>query len=493
MPRTLQKGRFLGLSRIQQQIKSTLGIISADQMNQAKKFRDPDLDILDAYYENRQYSNLPKWDEAIEQEDYVPVRKRQPRIKYNLAKVLVDKVAAKLVGNAVFPTFVIEDDTDDTEFFRFVQKAANFKLNMLEPVRHMLLSGSSFVRFQLIDGQLIMEHANSKYCYPVFDAKGELSEIEIKYVFDDVDDKDGKGDPKKKWYRLLLSQTSDILFDNPEYQEGVSPTFAVVEQVDHNLGWVQGEWLRTSKHKFSPDGYSIIGDILDFIDELNYSLSQSSQAVGYNQEPQLGVKGMDEDEIDSLIRSSQKAWNLGREGEAAFIESDLQGVDMADKVRGSMRNNMLDVVRVVLHDPEQIQGNAQSGKAMEILHAPLVELVDELRLILEPSMRNLLIKMGMTLLELNSRGEETALEIPKGYMPSSLDLVANWPPIFPLTLDDITKKVAAAVQVSTANIISRETCTRWLAQYFGVEDIEEELSKIASQPQLNPFGSFGGQ
>jgi hypothetical protein len=493
MARSMRLGKFSGgTSRMGLRSAQNLGIISTENRNKMRKFRDKDLDLLDQYYENRQYDNLPEWDEAADMDEYIPIRKRKPRIIYALPKVLVDKVAAKLVGNSVFPQFTIEDDPDATAFFKAVQDMVGFKANIMEPTKRLLASGSVFVRFYLVEGSMQMEWYNSKYCYPVFDGTGELAQLDVKWVYEDQNDKDQKGNPKKKWYRLSLTQISDILFDNPEYVEGAEPDFKVVEQNDHNLGWVQGEWLRTGKDKFKYDGPSLYADIMDFCDEMNYSLSQTSQAVGYNQEPQLGLNGMDEDEIDKLIRSSQKAWNLGKDGKAAFIESSMEGVKEAEAQRIAGRNKMLDVARVVIHDPEKIVGQASSGKALEILHAPLVELIDELRLMIEPALKNLLIKMGMTLIAMERQGLETALEMPAGYVPSSLNFSVLWPHLFPLTIEDLQKKVTAGAQAANAHILSRETITRWLAKDFGVEDIEEELKKIQGDVELmmaeNPFG-----
>lgn len=480
------------MSRLRRFAQNHLGVVMGDDRSTTEVFRDADLDKLDLYYESKQYDKLMNWEDANRSDENIPVRERKPRIIYNLPKVLVNKIAAKLVGSSAFPTFTIEDDDDDTAFFRTVQKACKFRSNMIAPMKHMLISGAVFVRYYLINGSIQIEYAKSKYCYPIFDAVGELDSIEIKYVYDDWQDKDSKGNPKKKWYRLLLSKMADILFDNPEYREGNKPEFVEVSRADHGLGWVQGEWFVTHKDKFDFDGYSVFGDILDFIDELNYSLSQTSQAISYNQEPQLTVTKMDENELDALVRSSTKAWNMGREGEAAYLQSDMKGIEAAQSGREHFRNLTLDVARVVIHDPEKM-ATAQSGAALEILHAPLVELVDELRAIIEPNMVNLLIKIGMTALKCNADGEETAIEAPAGYMPSSLDLVAQWPAIFPLTLTDILQMSQAATAFSQGKIVSRKSLTRWIAANTDIIDnVDEELSEIESEPDLNPFGSFGG-
>ncbi len=482
-----------GISRLQRFAQNNLGVIMTGDRAATRMYRKQQLDTYDRYYEGTQYDDKQDWEEALKSDTYVPIRDRKPRIMYNIAKVLVDKVTAKLCGQKTFPKFIIEEDPDDTEFFNTIIKASNLRRNLLEPVRRALLSGSSFVRFFLVNGNLELEYSLGKYCYPKFDAIGELDSIEIKYVYEDWDDLEANGEPKLKWYRLYMDKMSDVLSDNPEFISGTEPKFTDVETNQHNLGWVQGEWLPTAKNKFDPDGPSMIGDILGFIDDLNYSLSQSSQAIAYNQEPQLGVTGIDEEELDTLIRSSQKAWNLGKEGKAEFIESALEGVKQATDSRGDNRNRMLEVVRIVIMDPEKIAGSAQSGKAMEILNEPLVELLDELRTTFEPRFKNLILKMSLTCLVMNARGEQTMIETPPGYMPNSMDLTAQWPAIFPPTLADIAVMVTAGCAAAMGQVISRESITRWLAPVFNIENIDEELSKIAAQPPPpNPFGGFGG-
>jgi hypothetical protein len=404
--------------------------------------------------------------------------------------MLCQRVASKLVGNSTFPKLKIEDDPDAEQFVKIIVDATNLRAELIEPIRRCLSAGSVFVRFYFINGIIQVEHYLSKYCYPVFDSAGNLESISIKYVYDDQEDLDSKGKPLKKWYRLDLNQTSDIEYDNPLFVANAEPVFQEVNRIDHDLGFVQGQWFRTNKNKHDPDGYSLIEDILDFIDELNYSLSQSSVAISYNQDPQLALAGLDVDEIENLIRSSSKAWNLGREGKAEFLETDLKGVQVAEESRAKIRLNVQDISRVVLLDPEKIVGNAQSGKAMEILHGPFVELIEELRPMFERDIIALIDKIIITYLGLINSGVETGLIIPKGWKPSSLNITALWPPIFPMTVADLMEKVKVGVAVAGANLISRETITRWIAKDFNVEDVEEELAKINAQPIINPFAAF---
>lgn len=454
------------------------------------KWRKDDLELFDQYLESRQYDGMHPWDQKEDSGgDYIPVRSRRPRVNYAFGKVLVDRVGSKLFGDNVFPKLREEADPNTDSFLIYVIKAAKLRVHLMDVAKKALGLGAGFLRFYFVDGKIKVETYKSKYCYPEFQENGELESLEIKYVYSDYDDLDKDGNPIRKWYRCALGLTKDTLYNNPVYKEGSEPDFSVVSSTQHNFGYVQGQWFKApgGEHN-SPDGDSIIGDLLDFIDEINYSLSQSSQAVQYNQEPVLTIKGMSEDEANVIVKSATKALNLGREGEAKFLETNLEGTKTAGENRKDIRLLVQDVARVVFLDPEKMAANAQSGKSMEVMHGPMVELINELRALFEPDVISLLMKISLSYLVLNGQGIETDIVIPAGWQPASMNFTCHWPPVFPLTIEDLQKKVQMGVQVAGASIFSRETITRWLAEDFHVEDIEEELDKVNSQPILNPFG-----
>jgi hypothetical protein len=479
-------------SRSAERQANNLGVIPYGRARMDLVYRDPHLEVLDAYFENRQYAHLPEWDEAYGASGYIPVRRRQPRFKGGFARSFSARVASKLVGDDVFPSFTIADDPDTTEFLKAVMKVSLLKARILEPCRRMINSGAHFIRFYIVAGAIKIESFESKYCYPVFNDGGDLESIVIKYLFDDHSDLNQHGDPKKKWFKMELGIESEILFDNPEYDPEAKeePEFREVERVDHGLGFVQGEWLRTIELEKTPDGFAMGDDLRSFIDELNYSLSQSSQAVSYNQDPQLTIKGIDSEGVDGLIRSSMRAWNLGRDGEAKFVESSLVGVEKAKELRDNCRLVIQDTARIMLMDPEKFVGHAQSARALELLHGPMLDLIKELRPWLEVRLRSLVIKMSVAIWDSNQKGIAAPIDIPSGWSPKSLAVDATWPPVFQLTLSDLKDKVSAASSAANSRLISYETGTRYVAKDFGVEDIEAERAKIDAQPVINPFGGF---
>jgi len=483
--------RFAGISsRAQLSAANNIGTTIVDQKNK-NKIRKPELELYDSYYESRQYDKLPAWDQSTSDDNtHIPVRQRQPRLQYSYAKVLCSRLANKLVGSRTFPEIKIELDLDTEEYIRLIIKRSQIKSKILEPIRRALSSGSCLLRFSIVGGQFKIQHFLSKWCYPDFDNSANLDSVKIQYVYDDEADRDQRNIPKKKWFRMDLGKFKDVLYDNPEFHQYTEPAFIAQKVADHDLGFVQAEWIKTCDVPNSIDGESLVGEITDFIDELNYSLSQTSTAIQYNQDPQLTISGMDEDELDKLIRSSMKAWNLGREGKADFLEAGMSGVQAAGEFRDKIRLNVQDLTRVVLLDPEKIVGSAQSAKAMEVLHGPMVEIIEELRPQMEKHLTSIILKMAFANMMFDSQGGQAPIPIPPGYQPISLDLEFHWPPIFAPTMMDLQQKLQVASAAATASLISRETLTKWLAKDFDVLNVEEEIAKVAAQPVINPFGGF---
>lgn len=488
------RSAFLGQSnrRIDQRVKNNLGKIRVPLPQDADlKFRNTKLEVLDAYYENRQYDHLQPWQDKCDFDgNHMSIYERKPSINAGLATIVCQRVASKLVGKSHFPSFKVEGDDNTNEYLRFILKASNLQYNLLEPVRRMGAAGSCLVRYYFVEGKIQIEHYLSKYCYPVFNSVGELESVTIRYVTQIDDETNEKGEPVYRWFQLKLTETSDIEYNNPLYKEKEAPRFSVVSEVTHSLGFVQAEWLRIAKVNGQVDGPSLIYDGLDFFDSINYSLSQSDKAVAYNQDPQLLLNKIDEESVASLIKSAAKGWNLGSEGDARFLEAGMSGVETALEFRDKVKLAMTDLTRVALMDPDKMVAHATSGKALEILSGPFVDLIQEIQSPVEESIKNILVKMAVTNLVIIQRGGQPAVTIPLGFAPSSLIVTVTWPPIFPMTMEDLQKKVAIAVSASSGNIISRETATRYIAKEFGVEDIEDEINKVNTQPILNPFGSF---
>jgi len=472
-------------SRTKQRIDNTLGIIDAKKLTSKnnKKWRDDRLHRLDRYYEGTQYDHLAPWVLEPTQE-YIPIHKRKPSVNFRFAKRMAGTLSSFMYGKKRFPEIKIEADLMIEEYIKVLILRTDLQSALLQAFKSVVVQGSAFLRISVQNANFKLEQYEAQYCYPEFDDNSDLERMVIRYTFKDHSDK------KEKWVKIELTKTSDILYDHPEYSSDAEPVFEEVERLDHNLGFVQGEWLRTAVMPQHIDGPSLLEDVLDFIDEINYKLSQTATAIRYNIDPQLVLTGLSEDEISGLIKSSTKGWNLGREGSATFLESNLGAAQTAIEFVDKIKTNIQNITRILLMDPDKINAQSVSGRALEIMHAPLVELIDELRPQQQKHLVNILQKMAILNLALFSQTGAAPISIPPGYKPESFDISVLWPPVFPQTIIDLGEKVNVAVRVGQASLVSRETLTKWLAKDFDIEDVEAEIEKIANQPSLNPFGGF---
>lgn len=477
-------------SRTQRRADQNLGVISPHGKI-SLEFRSKKLRKYEDYFYNRQHDGKTPWHEAeADQSQYVPINQRKPTIVFPLAEVITSRIASKLFGEDVFPKFMVEDDLEASAALQNMVRGLKLKSYCLDFTKLALALGSVFVRIKVLDEHLSLEHYSSNVCYPEFGADGELEALRVQYVYEDSTKVDEESqEPKKYWFSFLLTKKEDILYNNPEYKEGQPPEFKVVSKVEHDLGHVQGEWLKLTSDDLAIDGESKIKNILDLADSISYNLSMSDRATLYGIDPQLILRGMESSELEELIKSKEKSWTLGREGEASFLEIDGAGVVNAGEVELRLQRKAQEITKAIMHDPEKIIGAAQSGKAMEILNAPLLELITELR----PMFGEFLQKLTKKIL-IMSRDMEVKnaakWKVPESLDIEELDLNLEWGEIFPPTVQDLGQLAAFYVQLTNGNILSRETALRKLAPYIGIEDVDEEVKKIASQPQLGEM--FGG-
>jgi hypothetical protein len=102
--------------------------------------------------------------------------------------------------------------------------------------------------------------------------------------------------------------------------------------------------------------------------------------------------------------------------------------------------------------------------------------------------------MAVATLMAESMGVLVPLVMPEGYKPKSFSIDIKWPPLFEQTIEDLAKKVGAAVSAKNGRIISTLTAIKFIAEEFKIEDVEAEAkmieAELAAEAALNPFGGF---
>ena len=474
--------------RLNTAVQNELGTVRASEgYTEFPTHRCDILKDLDNYFYSKQFDTLRDWDEAADCGYHVAVKDRKPKIIIPLPKMVVERVNTKITSRSNFPRVSIEDDPDTNFLVEEIHNNTKFRQFTKDAVEKLLSLGAAFVRLKIINGIMSLECYNPNYCWPKFDDNGELEEIEIRYVYQMKND---KGEMKEYWYRFRMNKEEDVLYDKVEYRPGAKPIFRVKGRVKHDLGFVQGEWVKTTLNPKKFEGPSIFKELKEITNELSYINTLQSGAVKYGAEPQVVFTGVQDDELENLVKRKEKAWATGYEGDVKYLESSGSGSEAAKSFDEQIDKKIQSISRVIMHDPEKFSAHAQSGIAMEMLNAPMVELIEEIRPFVESFIDRITKKMVASAILLSRQGLIMEYNIPPGFVPQSLDIDFEWPPVFPMTIQDKTATAQYWINLSTNNIVSRQFVLEKMAGELGLtqDEIEMEVERVNTQQQFNTFG-----
>ena len=480
---------FYDRSRTKERVRNRLGTIlkGGSEFGSSEKmqyflFRRPELHILDDYLHNRQYNHLEKWVENCNESDD---RSTQPKVIFPYPRIATGLLDGLLTSENSRLMFSFEDQKKQQIMKKVVDDVKLWPY-FSHLIPSLLCNGSAFLKIFSVSGRkIIIKLYNSKSCWPVFDADGELESVVIRYVFDSGKINE-KGEKIYLWSQQSLSKNTDVLYDNPEFSPSLTepPKFTVVQKIDHNLGFVQGVWLTTTifDNPSIPDGESFIEDSLDFMDSLNYRLSKEDSTLFYNLRPLLLGYGVDDEDVKDKVAENTdtgfKMYTTNRPPDKAtlqFLESAMTGLQLSEQYHIRMMQMIQWILRTVLLDPEKLATHSQSAKAMEALHKPVIQYIKKIRPQIKQGVCDALYLIEKLS---NSKNVKVSNKLPEGITDES---EKEWGTIFEDTPVDISQRVGYSSTAVTSKIISRRTATKHLAPTFGVTDPEEEIEQIENE------------
>ena len=211
--------------------------------------------------------------------------------------------------------------------------------------------------------------------------------------------------------------------------------------MEHNLGFVQGEWLTTSFFLSNgvPDGKSYIESSLPMIDNMNYRLSKEDSAVFYNLFPMLTAYGLNSDDFADIQQGSReetkaKGMNVLATGKPAdkaalqFLEGSLTGLQVAETFHQRMFQMLQYSLKTVMIDPDRMAIHAQSGRAMEALYKPVIQYIKKIRPRMKKSICSILDKV-----EKLSNTYPAQIQIPEGTIQETKRNGEKYLKIHPMT------------------------------------------------------------
>jgi len=365
------------------------------------------LDILDRLLDGTFYDHLPfafydEKDPNHKEGGINPLVERRPSAQFRLPRMVARQTARKLFSGRHIPRLRHKDKKAAKRL-----EAILVKMKFWSTMREAALFGSvgSVAVTFVIDqgGAAALTVWRGKFCWPSFDASGELQSLRVCYPADGHElkargmtvEKPGK----QHWYIRDFTPQADVTYQPPIVDdwnpvEGFAdPDRQLVEHlsVPNPLAFVPGVWLRNLESGTFPDGTCTFEDAIPDSIELDYTFSQVGRGIRYNAAPQLMVRGeilnADEDGADrgpvtvlqvQVAKKSDGGDDQEGAGDAKLLEMTGSGVEASLKYVEALRKYALEQIEAFRKDPEHMT-RVVSGRAMEFLDEESNDLVADLR------------------------------------------------------------------------------------------------------------------
>lgn len=483
------------------------------------------LDQLDAYYSGRQYSHLRhNWDGAVDaygaEADiapgwFVPLRMRKPRVRIELAKLIVRRFTAMLLGEDRFPAISVDGDDDAEDFVNALVEASNLRIKLQEARDKGGTCGTAVMSFGFVQGRPQVQVHRAKHIKVLRWAdRYELRPAEAlkAYRYERTTIVQGRPKAVGVYFARVWTETHEVLWEPiPEELARSGQWFDAVpsHEVRHDYGECPVYIAQNLPDSDSEDGESDFAGLLDDIDEINRLYSATSKGTIANVDPTLVIKMDPAMNTGSIRKGSENA--IFSPAGAEYLELRGDSIKTAMSLANDLMRLCLDVASVVLGDPDKMAGSAKSAAAMRILYQPMINQCDKLRaqygdgllvpllqgmlraarkihgapgeVILLPDGRRVQDRPVLTLPprleEVGDGDERRQVEMPR--TPGRGDTIKlRWGQYFKPTLGDVKQGTEAAI-AATGKTISDRTAVQFTASMFGVTDVEAELQAIAEE------------
>jgi hypothetical protein len=372
---------------------------------------------LDMMLDGTLYDHLPPFhvehgDAGLE----LGMFERRPSVKWNYPRMVAVSTSRKLFAGRQRPRFTHDDDKLIEACDVLMREGFGFQ-KLMEAVQWGSV-GSVFMTFEFaLDGagapRLIFDVWRARDCTPVFDRLGELCSVRVQYLtygtsFTSVGIRQAitEGGMKdimqgaRYWFTRDYT-ASAVTNYTPIIGGYYSPTDAQVQgrleptPIPHSLGFVPGHWFKNLPGGCFPDGASTWACAVDAMIVLDYTSSQNFRGLWYNQCPELVTQGELKNRSDApgggtILRGpgNRLAFEAERKGasgesigggDAKLLESTGKIFTESREAMEQLRKFILETIAASRKDPDRMRTVAQSGRAMEVLDADLMDLVQDLR------------------------------------------------------------------------------------------------------------------
>lgn len=411
--------------------------------------------------------------------EYVPIRDRRPSVRYNLCRIVVQDCIALLFGEGRFPAVESKAEATRTALADIMAES-KFGQVMLDAARAGSV-GSACVHMRVLKGRVFFEVLDTRFLAPDWDPQAPdtlLTVIERYKVRGDVlaarGYAVGRDDMQAwHWFQRVWDAEAETWFlpwkvADHDAVARPDPT----RSTRHGLGFVPMVWLRNLPGGDALDGASTFGPAIDTSIEIDYQLSQAGRGLKYSSEPTLLIKEPAAS-TGPMVRSAANALVVSEKGDAKLLEIGGTAAAAVIEYVKCLRELALESIHGNRSSADKISA-AQSGRALELMHQPLIWVADQLRVSygdngILPLM--VMVARASRIHPLTVKGQAIAPLDPTG-------LTLRWEPWFSPTEHDKGQLASTLATLRAAGLVSRETAIMLADTITSLPDAKAELARI---------------
>lgn len=542
MAQTAPQASIIGLpSAVDAQIP--VHAISLREVTETPRFHR--LNQLESYYRCTQYKTLRyDWDGNIkgygEEADikpgwYVPIKRREPYVRWDLARSIVTRFTSMLFGRDRWPEISVEGDADAEDYLKALVVATQIQSRMMEARNLGGAEGTACLSFAVVNGNPRIRVHNPKHCLVLQwadpDTLRAAAALES-YSYKRPQLEDGKYIYKDYYYARYWDDQREIVWDPIPVELGNRPgAWSRVighKEVIHNYGFCPFYWWQNLPNSYDVDGESDYEGLLESMAALDRLMSATVRGTIANVDPTLVIK------MDPAMNTGTVEKGVGKAifspGGAEYLELRGDSIRSSMDLIHAMRESILETAQVMMGDKGKAGTESDvSGEYLKIKNAPMLAKCDMLREQYGNALKTILVDMLQVARMLqNSKAEtvaedgQTVVVQPKIMLPPRIEteieedadgekeerttaiernpghsdqVTLNWGPYYPYTWDDVQKAVTAATGGLSGGIMARETAVKLISTMTGVEDVDKEIAKIDEDAELSAERqqrAFGG-
>lgn len=383
-------------------------------------------------------------------------------------------------------------------------------------------------------GQFVVDMPHARDCLPVFAREGDPTSPVVAltwcYPFSKTVVND-QGDPVEKpfFFRRDITATEFIEYE-PAADDPTKPIeWREKDRKPHGFSFCPVVWIRNlpNQHCSDIDGTSLIAGNLDEFDALNFALSKRHSGIHILGSPQPYETGVEQGDGPGAqpVKGGTPGWTgqsgsgagapvgagrrtrgsarksgpdriwryEGKDVKVGLLETTGASFDAASKHVDDITARVKQSMGVVLANVADVLGKGDmSAKFLALAYAPLLALVDELRecwwasglraivemmlrMVAETGGKGLLLPRAEKIAALLAKRKIVTTDGPVWVAP---ELDALWGPYFSASNDDINTAVTAAAAAKAAKLVPDKATTGFVADHFGVRDVDEALEEL---------------